>query len=167
MEETDKQKENTKEKELVSFEWQAPEFEKHEKGIGWFITAGVLALIIFTIALLMENFIFAFLIILAVFAIFIYALKEPRMIKFKIGSRGITIEQTLYTYEDLRSFWLFYDPPQLQELAIKSKKWLFPLITIPLAGENPIEIRKTLLRFLPEKKEEESLIDALTKYLRF
>ena len=32
---------------------------------------------------------------------------------------------------------------------------------------NPVEIRAYLLQFLPEKKQEESLIDHLANYLKF
>ncbi len=85
MPDINKQEEKTNEQSgLIDIQWQAPEFEKYEKGPGWFIILGISALVIFTIVLLMKNFIFAILIILAVFVIFIYALKEPRLINFKI-----------------------------------------------------------------------------------
>ena len=151
----------------INIEWQAPEFEKYEKGKVWFVTAAIIALAVFTAALIMENFIFAFLIILAVFIIFIYALKEPRIVNFKIDSHGITIDKKLYTYQEIISFWIFYDPPHLKELTIKSKKFIAPLIKIPLADQDPVEIRQTLLKFIKEEKEEESLADIFARYLRF
>lgn len=67
---------------LIDIQWPAPEFKKHEKGLLWFIIVGIIGLSIFTLALITKNFIFAAMIILAVFTIFIYALKEPLADKF-------------------------------------------------------------------------------------
>lgn len=156
-----------KQQELINIEWQAPEFEKYEKGPGWFISVGAIALIIFTISLMTKNFIFAFLIILAVFIIFIYALKEPRIIKFKIDGQGLNIDEKFYRWEELKSFWIFYEPPQLNYLSIESKRWTMPLIKISLKEQDPVAIRQALIKFIPEEKQEESLIDILTRYLRF
>ena len=153
--------------ELIDIQWQAPEFEKYEKGPGWFIVMGIFALIIFTIVLLMKNFIFAILIILAVFTIFIYALKEPRLVTFKISGKGITIDTKIYSYDELKSFWIFYELPQIKELSLKSKKLLMPLIKIPLEEQNPTLIRGTLIKFIPEQKQEQSLIDIVAKNIRF
>jgi len=153
--------------ELIDIQWQAPEFEKYEKGPGWFIVLGIFALIIFTIVLLMKNFIFAILIILAVFTIFIYALKEPRLVTFKISGKGITIDTKIYSYDELKSFWIFYQPPQIREISLRSKKTIMPYIKIPLGEQNPVEIRKILLKYLPERRHKESLIDNLSRSLRF
>ena len=156
-----------KESEIINIQWQAPEFEKYEKGPLWFIILGAIALIVFTVSLLAKNFIFSFLIVLIVFAVFIYALKEPRIIKFIINGEGLYINEKLIPYQDLDSFWIFYQPPKIKELSIKSKKWSSSLIKIPLAEQDLVAIRRALIKFIPEKKQEESLVDNLTKSLRF
>jgi len=161
------EKNGGKDEALINLEWRAFEFEKYEKGPIWFIIVGALALILFTVALLLKSFIFAVMIILAVFAVFIYALKEPRLINFKIDGKGILIDHKLYEYQDLKSFWIFYDPPETKELSIQSKKWLAPLIKIPLAEEDPTIIRNALIKFIPEEKQELSLIDVIAKNFRF
>jgi len=168
MPDTNKQEEKTSEQsELIDIQWQAPEFKKYEKGPGWFIILGISALLIFTIVLLMKNFIFAILIILAVFVIFIYALKEPRLVNFKISGKGITIDDKVYSYEELKSFWIFYELPQIKELSIRSKKWLMPLIKIPIEEQDPTLIRSALIKFIPEQKQEESVIDVVARNLKF
>src|SRR4030042_375975 len=98
--------------ELINIQWQADEFEQHEKGTGWYVVAGIIALVFFGIALLMKNFIFAILIILFAFTIFTYARKSPRRVNFKIDSRGISLDDKLHEYQTLESFWIFYEPPQ-------------------------------------------------------
>jgi hypothetical protein len=145
--------------ELQTFEWQAPEFEKKEKTNSWFIIPAIITIILGIIALITENFLFLILILLTFFVFYVYAKKEPKIIKFKINEKGIHIDDKIYLFESLRSFWIFYDPPIEKDISFKSKKATFPYIRIPIAEQNPSEIRKYLLKFLPEKKHKESLID--------
>jgi hypothetical protein len=104
---------------------------------------------------------------LIVFTIYIYALKQPRIINFKISGKGITIEDKLYTYQELKSFWIFYEAPEIKELSIRSKKLLMPLIKIPLDEQDPTLIRRTLIKFIPEIKQEQSLVDIISRNLKF
>jgi hypothetical protein len=147
--------------------WTAPEFTKHKKDAGWFITGGIIALALLIFALYSKNFLFALIIILSAFSVFIWSQKEPRKIKFSITPRGIAIGKTIYNFDNLESFWVFYDPPEIKYLSIISKKIFMPKIAIPLGSEDPNEIREILIEFLPEKEQHESLIDVLGRHLRY
>ncbi|MBL7053279.1 MAG: hypothetical protein ISS02_01285, partial [Candidatus Portnoybacteria bacterium] len=119
-------------------EWIAPEFEQYEKSKSWFITTGLIAGALFLLAIFTKNLLFALMIALVYFVISTYASKNPREIKLAITPKGIKIEQTLYNFENLRSFWLFYDPPEVKELSIRSKKTIMPYIKIPLGEQDPV-----------------------------
>ena len=153
--------------DLQTFEWEAPEFEKKEKTNTWFIVPAIITVMLGLIALFMENFLFLVLILLAFFVFYIYAKKDPKIIKFKIDEKGLQIDGKEYLFESLRSFWVFYNPPIEKELSFRSKKTTFPYIRIPLAEQNPSEIRKYLLKFLPEKKHKESLVDIWMRRIGF
>ena len=163
----EQQNNKIQEQQIIDICWAAPEFEKREKSPAWFLIIGVFALVIFAVALLMKNFIFAILILLAVFAVFIYAIKEPRLAHFKIDSSGIAIDEKLYSYAELDSFWIFYEPGAPKELSIKCKKWLTPLIKISIKDRDPIAIRQALSQFIPEEKQEESLADIIARSIGF
>jgi len=105
--------------------------------------------------------------ILTAVVLYIYALKKPRKIKFSISGRGIQVDQSLYGFDGLKSFWIFYEPPEIKELSIRSKKKFIPYVKIPLGNQNPAEIRKFLLKFLPERKHQESIAETLAKKIRF
>ena len=98
---------------------------------------------------------------------YVYANKEPRIVKFRIDEKGIEIDGRLYEYDGLRSFWIFYNPPEEKDLSLRSKKTIFPYIRIPLANENPNELRKYLLKFLPEKRHSESIVDIFMRRAGF
>ncbi len=147
--------------------WQAPEFEQQEKNKSWFVIAGLVALGLFLWAILTKNFIFAILIALSYFSISVYAIKKPKKIKLAITPRGVKIDNSLYEYDNLRSFWIFYSPPYLKELSIRSRKTIMPYIKIPLGETNPAKVRKILIKYIPERKQEESLIDNLARGLKY
>src|SRR4030042_296357 len=160
-------KNNKEETMLQDFEWDAPEFEKKEKSKSWFILPAILTIVFGIIALIAENILFLIFVVLAFVVFYTYANKEPRVVKFKINERGLEIDKRLYEFDSLRSFWLFYDPPQEKEISFRSKKTFFPYIRIPLAEQTPNEIRKYLLRFLPEKRHRESIIDIWMRRIGF
>ena len=147
--------------------WSAPEFAQYSKNKSWFIIAGLIAAGLFFWALLVKNFLFALLIGLSFFSIVTFALKKPREIRLAVTSKGIKIDKTLYAFDNLKSFWIFYEPPEVKELSLRSKKTIMPYIKIPLGEQNPVEVRKLLIKYLPEIKHKESLIDNLARILRF
>ncbi|MCX6730210.1 MAG: hypothetical protein NT058_01800 [Candidatus Portnoybacteria bacterium] len=133
--------------ELKTFEWQSPEFDKKDKPNSWFIIPAIITIILGIIAFATDNILFLVLILLGFFTFYIYAKKEPRIINFKIDEKGVEIDNKLHQFESLRSFWIFYNPPTEKEISIRSKKTTFPYLKIPLAEQNPSEIRKYLLKF--------------------
>lgn len=153
--------------DLREFEWNAPEFEKTEKEKSWFILPAIITIILGVFALLVDNPLFVVLIILSFVSFYIYARKSPRIIKFRIDEKGAEIDGRLHEFADLRSFWMFYDPPLEKTLSFRGKKTFFPYLRIPLDKENPTEIRKFLLKFLPEKRHKESIIDIWMKRIGF
>ena len=155
------------EKKLQEFEWRAPEFDKKEKSQSWFILPAIIAIIFGVIALLTDNILFLILVLLGFFTFYIYAKKEPKIVKFKINEKGVEIDDRLHDFDSLRSFWLFYNPPEEKEISFRSRKTFFPYLRIPLADQNPNEIRKYLLRFLPERRHKESLIDIWMRRIGF
>lgn len=152
-------KEKTKKINIQEFEWKTLEFEKKEKNKSWFIIPALITIAFGIFALITESFLFLVTIILAFFVFYTYANKDPRMIKFKIDERGVEIDNKLYEFDDLKSFWVFYNPPEEKDISFRSKRSFLPYIRIPLGKENPNEIRKFLLKFLPEKRHSESVVD--------
>lgn len=152
---------------IKEFKWEAPEFDKKEKSKSWFIIPAIITIVLGLLALFSENILFLIVIVMAFFVFYIYANKDPRIIKFKLNEKGIEIENKLYDFDELRSFWIFYNPPEQKELSFRSRKTLLPYIHIPITDEDPIEIRKFLLKFIPEKRHKESLIDIWMRRIGF
>ncbi len=162
-----KKKPKKSKKGVEEIEWTAPEFTKYKRTKGWFYGLVLASLVIITIAVIFNNLLWVILTVLAAFSVYIYSTKEPRKIKFTINGRGITIDQKTYRFENLRSFWIFYEPPEIKELSLRSKKAMLPYVKIPLGSQNPVKIRKFLLKFIPERKHTESIIDNWARKAKF
>lgn len=148
--------------------WEAPEFIKYAKDAKTW-TRGVLLFFgaIAVVFLVSKNILGALLMAICGFTLALYAVKEPRVMAFGISARGLCIGEKIHPFETLQSFWIFYDPPEVKELSIQTKNFFGTYLKVPLGSMNPIEVRKTLLTFLPEIEQKESNFDVIARRLRF
>jgi hypothetical protein len=154
-------------KKVEKIEWEAPEYEFHEKSPDWFWTLGIITLALFLSAILLHSFLFGFLILLAGFSLALFGARKPDIVSFKINAQGIHIGSRIYPYENLKCFWVDYEPPYKKELIIESRKTFMPHITMIIEDADPIKIRNCLLQFLKEEKIEETLTNIIVRLLRF
>ncbi len=159
--------EKTAQQFLVLVEWQSLEYEYHEKSSDWYWAVGIITVGFFALAIILKNFLFALMALIAGFTLAMYGAKKPKTVSFAITSRGIKIGNVLYPYDDLKSFWINYDPPRVKELYVISKKVLLPQLSIPLGTADPNQIREHLMKFLEEKEIQESFADAIARFFRF
>ena len=152
---------------MEKISWKAPEYVYIKKPADWYWLVGIIAAGFFILALAMKNFLFAALLVIAAFIVMLYGTKKPRIVSFEISSRGVKIGKKLFPYEYLKSFWIQYDPPLKKELSLESKKSFMPYVILHLAELDPNIIRNYLIKLLPEKKHEESLIENIGHYLGF
>ena len=147
-------------------EWQAQEYEFHKKSPEWFWALGVITLALVLAAVILKNFLFAALSVLSGFSLALYGARKPRIVAFKIDSRGITVGDKLHDYQSLKKFWINYNPPHKKEMFVESKKTFSPLITIELGDIDPGMAREYLLRYIKEEKIEEPFITTLARLLK-
>ena len=147
--------------------WQTAEYQYYQKSRDWFWALFIMTAAFLVVAIITRNFLFGALMIIAGFTIALLGGKKPRQVEITLSGRGIQIENNLYLYETLTSFWIFYHPPDSKELSLKSEKGFMPYIKIPLGNTDPALVRRFLLEFLPEATQEESLIDIIARKLKF
>lgn len=149
-----------------TFSWTAPEYEYFEKHPKWYWLMGGILLAIIIYAIVTNSFIMAITFILIGMLGYVYAEREPRNIEIAILVDGIKVETYFYNYDDIRSFWIFYEVEEgLKILSLHSKKTFLPYVHVPIGNANPIKIRETLLNYLPEIKQELTIIDRLERLI--
>ena len=92
--------------------------------------------------------------------------RKPRETEYEINPIGVRIGAVLHRYGEIVSFWIEYDPALgIKELSIQLKKWYMPYIKIPVAEQNPVQLRLALLEFLPEIEHKDTLVEILARKL--
>ena len=147
--------------------WETEEFEHREKNKDWYWSVGIVTVGFFALAIILENYLFAILVVMGGFTVAMYGSKKPKVVRFAITSRGIMTGDVLYPYDNIEYFWIHYDPPHVRSLYLVSKKMLQTQIIIPLGHTDPNEVRECLIKFAEEKEIEESLFDTIARFFRF
>ena len=130
--------------------WQGSEHEHIERGGDWYWALGIFALCTALISVLLGNFLFGLLIIVAAGTLGLLAKSPPPVVEFELSDRGIRVGTTMHRYEEIISFWVEdhdADPPVL---LVDTIKWLSPNLVIPLTDVDPKQVRA----FLSERTEE-------------
>jgi hypothetical protein len=145
--------------------WQAYEYHHYERPRDWFWALGILAVAFAIAALIFGNILFAILILVASFSVALHAKKNPEVFEFELNPKGVRINNKLYPYNSLQSFWV--EDEIGREILIKSKKAFMPFIVLPLADQDPDEIRDYLINFIDEEVMSEPLAHKFLEYLGF
>ncbi len=146
--------------------WETPEYEQKEKSVDWYIALGVVAVSTATASFLLGNILFAILILLSIFGLAMYSAKTPGILKIELNNRGILVNNTVYSYSTLESFWVEeYDKEP--KIIIQSEKALMPYIIIPLGDADPDKVREFLFEYLEEEEHYEPLSHKIMDYLGF
>jgi hypothetical protein len=148
--------------------WRVPEFEKHQRSIIWYLGFGLLGTVLLVYAFWTMNFLFALIILIAAFVVYIQEKTEPGQVKFLISAKGIKIGKKFHSYKDINKFWILYNPPEVKKLYFTFNNMLSFRLMLPLKNQNPLKIRDILLQFLEEdlEKEEEPLSEAVGRWAK-
>lgn len=105
----------------------------------------------------------AIFLLLSSLVLILYSNKRPEISKVVIDQRGVAVGETVYYYKDLRSFWIHYNPADLKELSLESRRWYMPYVKVSIEDKNPMVIRSLLINFLAEREHEHSLVDVIAR----
>ncbi len=150
------------------FEFTYDSYEKHRRGTAWYIGALVVAGLLITTALATSNFLFAVLIILFSFVIFIHDMREPETHNCAITDGGVYMDDRFYPYSEFTGFWLVYEPPRVKNLYLSTDGMIRSHIGIPLGDVDPVELRRWLRRVLLEdlERDQEPMSELIGRVLK-
>ena len=112
-----------------------------------------------------QDSLMAAFLLLASLVLVLYSNKKPEITEIVISQNGVAVGNKIYYYKDLKSFWIHYNPGEAKELSLELRKWYFPYLRILIENENPLTLRSFLIKFLPEKEHENSLVDIISRKL--
>ena len=152
----------------ILHEWQFPEYHKHARGRTWYIVAAIIIFVLVAYGLMTQNFLFALMVVLFSVIILLNHSRAPQMLDFRVTDKGLAVNERLYPYEELQSFWIINEPPVVKKLYFSFEKSIRPALAVSLADQNPEEVKITLSNYLPEDtdQKDEPLSDLIWRALK-
>ena len=152
----------------VKLSWDMPEFQDYTRNKVWYITAGIIALLLIIYSIFSANLLFGVIIIIAATTLVKIDKTKPENIEFAITSKGIVVGDKFYEYSELHNFYIIFEPPEIKNLFIEFNNVLKPRINVPLFEQDPAGIRKLLKKYMEEDldKEGEPISEAIGKILK-
>jgi hypothetical protein len=152
--------------EDVLLHWRAPEYEAYERDKKWYVYITFILAAIIGYAIYTNGIIMAITFILIGVVGYIHINKEPKMLDFIITPEGVLAGRELYEFENMESFWIYYEPEGKKAISLKTKSHLVPYVHIPVYEEDPVELREILMEYIPEVKQTEGIVEIAERILR-
>jgi hypothetical protein len=148
--------------------WQSHEYEYVEKNADWYWAMGIVVVAVAVVSFMVGNILFGIVILLGGFSLAIHAARKPALQNFEINQKGVMVDNILYPYVTLDSFWVDDLSSPHPKIILKSGKFLMPQIILPYpANEDPEEVRDYISYYLPEEEMYEPITHKLMEYLGF
>jgi len=151
---------------MTKLSWHAPEYIHTEKNPDWYWIVAIVTVTIALIAIILNNVIFALLIIVSSFTLTLLAGRKPERVHIEISERRISVGKIHYNYAELDSFWV-EKRHVFPKLVLKSKKVFLPYVNILIEEVEPEKVREVLSDHLPEEEHVEPLFEKILVYLGF
>jgi hypothetical protein len=150
------------------FVWEAPEYERHDRGRWWYAGLGAVTIILVGYAVWSTNFLFALIVLLMAIILVVAGNEKPRHMLAQIGHNGIVWRGDFIPFDKIHEFAIVYEPPHVRILYIEPKSVATPRIRIHLGEQDPVAIRDHLRKYLREDLEQrdEHLSDLVSKILK-
>lgn len=146
--------------------WNAPTHFYKEKNSDWYWSVGIITLAIAAVCFIFSQIITGIFVIMAAVALVLHASKPPRVVKHEINDRGVAIDDVLYPFVSLDSFWVPHDE-KVPKLLIKSRKTFMPLIVIIIDEVDPEKVREIMLKYIAETEHHQQVLHHVLESLGF
>jgi hypothetical protein len=151
---------------MDTLSWHSHEYFHTEKTSDWYWIVGIVTISIAVISIILNNTIFALLIIVSSFTLCIFASKRPDLVQINIDNLGLTINKNRYPYGQLESFWVETEG-HYPRVLFKTKKTFLKSLVVFIEEVEPETIREFLLTHLKEEHQTEPFLEKLLLYLGF
>lgn len=147
--------------------WEAYEHHHGEKQSDWFWILGILTFSSAVASMLLGNTLLGILIFIAGTVVAILAARAPKIVSYAVTARGLRIDDRLFPFTTLESFYIDQEGPHGPQLLIKSEKMFMPLLIVPLPEDAVEEIEDMIAERLPEEHIEEPFAHRLLELVQF
>ncbi len=148
----------------IVLRWSAYEHEHIPRGSDWYWALGIIAVSAALTSILFHNIFFAIIIIIAATIFGMLANIPPHLAEFEVSDRGIRVNDTLHTYEEIISFWVEEEKGPDPLLLVDTTKFMAPNLIIPLENIDPHVVRTYLQDRVKEVPMKEPLSHKILEF---
>ncbi len=147
------------------FSWTFKEEKKRRKGFLWYFIALIIIIFLLILSIKQRNWLFIIIIALSVFLYISFEKQKPQKYKVKISGRGVEIGRKLYPFIHLKGFG-FQQEENRKFLILETDKIGGRFVKFPLRVDED-ELADLLIKHIPEKEYEDSLLDRIGEIIKF
>ncbi len=151
---------------MEKIEWRSPQHIYTEKTADWYWIVGIITVTIAIVSVILNNVIFAILIMVSSFTLSLFASHEPEIVLNEINTSGIKKGTVFYPYSDAESFWV-ETGDRYPRILFKLKQKLSQYLIILIDLDDAESIKNFLSQHVTEEKMTESIFEKLLIYFGF
>ena len=151
--------------ETPALRWSAYEHEYFERSSDWYWALGIVAISIALTAIILHNFFFGLLILVAAVALGLIAQTPPELAHIELSDRGIRINGLLHRWDHIISFWVEEEHDAPPMLLVDTTKFMSPNLIIPIEEIDPSLVRTFLKAHAKEKHMHEPVAHKILEFL--
>lgn len=146
--------------------WELYEYPEKNKNTDWFWALGIIIIAGATTAFIYQNYFFSIVIVLAGILVGFFANKKPDLVSYELNAEGLQIKNRIFPYKDIEGFNINTD--KRPTLFIKTKRFIFPVISVPIEYTNKDEIKNIFLfKEIKEEEIKETIPEKIMEYFDF
>jgi len=151
--------------EDVLVHWRGPDFEHYPRSKKWYTGVSIIVALIVFYAVWTDSIMMAIVFTLIWLVGYLQLSRPQTVIDFAVTYDGILVGDEMYDFDEIKSFWIFYEPPHTRIISLHMKGYLRPYLHIPLHQVDPVIVHEKLVEFIPEEKQEQNFVDVLERLL--
>lgn len=153
--------------QLSSITWEAPEHNHVEKSGEWYAILIIISLAGSATAFAVGNLLFGILIILFAIVATMTSMTIPDIIPYSITQRGVRVNDRLYPFSELESYYIEEEDINGPQLLLKGQRFFSLLVVIPIPEEDIDDIEELIAARLPEEHLEEPFLVKVMEFFGF
>lgn len=157
--------EDTLEYDDAPVTWTAKEYIHQEKGTMWFTIFAVITLAFLGLAVFLQQWSFAVLIVVIAVVIIVSSKRPPRELTYSLTNDGLMVDDKLHKFSNFKSFGIVRDGEEFSVMLIPTQRFQ-PGVTVYFPEEAGEDIVDMLGSRLPMKDLKLDAVDRLVRLLR-
>jgi hypothetical protein len=148
------------------YTYQTPEFEKYQKTALWYISFGIIGLLLLGYAIISRSPMMFVVFVLTFIITLLISNKDPQPIQVDITTTGIVLNsKRIFQYQDIESFGIF-EKNQIRFISLYLDTGVFPYARIPLGNQKVEDITAILEQYIPREDGKENFFDTLDHFFK-